>query len=573
MLAHRARLSSYLGLAFLVTLGCSKRKAASPKSPSSQPPVLVVFDAPGLSSQAVESQVTNPAIVAVTSLVGVKDVESLSMDSVATLAVTFETGSDVFELRAKLQSVSWTGLPSGVHAVLAPASQPRPVAVYQISSESLTPVTLRALQDQTLSLPVLALPGVSYVSVCGGALEELQIEIDSKHSTAYEIALSTVASQIRSSEELSETKNNTELLETILQLIIAEKQSNPAFLQDIATVRVGTMPPTCLASASAIPVVEVQVFATPGADSHAVAAAAKEAIASHSAGADITLTWATGPEIRVAVEVSGTDATGSNLRQVHKTSQEVARRIERYPGVQHVSSRAGIPTNDIVLRDGSNAELRVFLSSDADVAMLAAKIEAESNFPNIHLRSSVVKTSDISVTANRVRIYGPELDVLGMLAAKLQSSLEALEAVQSTQLFSHHEIARPSFNIKREEAAQLGMTTHDIQEVLLAANEGLMIRTSRMGPSALRLTLGGVQTPQELATHSIMTPRGAVPLGQLVSIELVAGPSIIRAHNTRRYVEVQSTASGNHNEIRAAIAKAVQLPAQYELGWERAPRR
>jgi Cu/Ag efflux pump CusA len=422
-------------------------------------------------------------------------------------------------------------------------------------------------------VPVVTLPGVSHVSTCGGAIAELQVEVETEKSTAYGIALSTVASQVRSFAEFLRTENNTESIETLSKMVIAKKNDSQIFLQDIATVRFGIEAPTCLASSSGIPMVEVQVFAAPDADSHAVAAAAKEAIESHIPGAGVELAWARDPEIRVAVEIADAGATESNSRQLQDALHEVAQRIERYPGVETVSLHAGAPDNGIATRDGADAEVRVFLSSDSDAAVLAANIEAEVDLPSVRLRSRVQETHEIASMTNWVRVYGPDLDVLGTLAGTLQTSLRELQSVQSTLILSLREFSRPSFNVKREAAAQLGISVHDIRELLLAANEGLIIRPPGTRHTAIRLKLAGTETPQELARHPIMTPRGAVPLGQLVSIELGMAPAIIRARNTRRYVEVQYSASGNDNEIRAEIAKAVQLPAQYELEWGRTPYR
>src|SRR5262249_25977844 len=135
------------------------------------------------------------------------------------------------------------------------------------------------------------------------------------------------------------------------------------------------------------------------------------------------------------------------------------------------------------------------------------------------------------------------------------------------------------FDLKRPEIARYGLRIRDVQDVIMSAIGGENVTMTVEGreryPVNVRYPRELRDDPERLGRTLVPTMSGAqIPLSQLADIRLVEGPSMIRDENGRLsgyvYVDVDTARRdvGSYIEdAKAAVARAVELPAGYQLVW------
>lgn len=145
------------------------------------PTVVVMTEAGGLAPEEVEKLVTFPLETAVNGATGVRRVRSQSDTGFSVVWVEFDWDTDVYLARQivaeKIASVTGS-LPPGVGVpTLGPQSSILgEVMIIGMTSDSVGINTLRTIADQELRPRLLAIGGVSSVSVIGGDVTEYQGE-------------------------------------------------------------------------------------------------------------------------------------------------------------------------------------------------------------------------------------------------------------------------------------------------------------------------------------------------------------------------------------------------------------
>ena len=161
------------------------------------PQVTVQTEAPGLSAGEVEVLVTKPIEGAINGAAGVAVVRSQSIQGLSAITVVFNSGMDVYRARQsiaeRLAEVS-RRLPSAARTpALTPlTSSTGTVLVIGLTSTARTLRQQRTFADWTLSPRLLAVPGVARVSVHGGDVRQLQIQLDPARLRTYGVGISDV---------------------------------------------------------------------------------------------------------------------------------------------------------------------------------------------------------------------------------------------------------------------------------------------------------------------------------------------------------------------------------------------
>jgi Cu(I)/Ag(I) efflux system membrane protein CusA/SilA len=215
---------------------------------------------------------------------------------------------------------------------------------------------------------------------------------------------------------------------------------------------------------------------------------------------------------------------------------------------------------------------------------LTAEMDAAIQLPGVtNAWTMPIKTrTDMLATGIKtpvgVKIAGPDLAVLERLGREVEAAVADLPGTRSAYA---ERVMGGSFldvEVDRLAAARYGLTSGDVQDVLMAAVGGMNVTTTVEGlerypvnvryPQALRSDLPALR--QVL----VPTPSGAqIPLGQLATFRFAAGPPMIKSENARpnAWVFVDLTDDADLGayvqDAQAAVAAAVTLPPGYSIKW------
>jgi len=151
----------------------------------------------GAGPEEIETLVTKPLEEAVSSVNNVKNVVSYSQDSVSIISVEFLIGTDLnialSDVREKVDAAR-RALPREVEAPVLSKLDVGAMPVVFIGVSSRRPLReLRHLVDEVIKERLSKISGVAAVSVTGGEVREIQVNIDQERLEAYGLSLSQVA--------------------------------------------------------------------------------------------------------------------------------------------------------------------------------------------------------------------------------------------------------------------------------------------------------------------------------------------------------------------------------------------
>lgn len=161
------------------------------------PTVVVMTEAPGMAAEEVERMVSYPIETQVNGAADVRRVRSKSTSGFSVVWVEFDWGTDIYRARQivseKLSGVS-ASLPQGVGVpVLGPQSSILgEMMIIGLTSDTTSMLQLRSIADREIAPRLLALGGVSQVSVIGGDVAQYQIQLSSEKLKYFDVTLNEV---------------------------------------------------------------------------------------------------------------------------------------------------------------------------------------------------------------------------------------------------------------------------------------------------------------------------------------------------------------------------------------------
>ncbi|MCX6954187.1 MAG: efflux RND transporter permease subunit [Verrucomicrobia bacterium] len=226
------------------------------------PQVTVQTEAPGLAPEQVETLVTRPIESAINGLGSQESLRSETIQGLSVITVVFKEGTDIQVARQMLAEKLGEAagrLPAGVRPpkVSPLVSSTMDLLKVGLLSEKLSPMELRTFADWTLKPRLLSVPGVAKVSVFGGEVRQLQIQVHPAQLVARGLTLADVLTAARASTGVRgggfiETVNQRIVLQTEGQLTTPEEIGEvvvvltgggaPVRLKDVATVAYGPEP-------------------------------------------------------------------------------------------------------------------------------------------------------------------------------------------------------------------------------------------------------------------------------------------------------------------------------------------
>jgi CzcA family heavy metal efflux pump len=247
------------------------------------PTVVVMTEAPGMAPEEVEKLVTYPIETSVNGSTGVRRVRSTSNTGFSIVSVEFDWGTDIFRAR-QIVSERLSGvaekLPPGVkNPTLGPQSSILgEVLIIGLTSDTTSLLDLRTIANKTISPRLLALGGVSQVSVIGGDAKQYQIQLSPERMQQYGVTLDEVLEAAEGmndnaagsvmydygNEYIVKGEINTGSVDDLAKTVVRSDADGIVTLADIADVKIGGERPRLgVASVKAKPAVIITVTKQP----------------------------------------------------------------------------------------------------------------------------------------------------------------------------------------------------------------------------------------------------------------------------------------------------------------------
>jgi len=268
----------------------------------------------------------------------------------------------------------------------------------------------------------------------------------------------------------------------------------------------------------------------------------------------------------------------------------VARAIrERVPEVQHVVARAGsdelgldpmgLNETDMFMQLAPRMDWRV-----RDKAWLTDRIrEVMGDFPGvdygftqpIEMRVSEMLTGSRGDVA--IKLFGPDLGVLGERAARIAAVLEGISGARDVLTQAADGVEYLRVRVDAEATGRAGLAVSDVQDELRASVEGMragvIVEPDRRVPILVRGDASTRGAAERFGWLALARANGDdIPLAALADIAPATGPVAVRRESGSRFALVQAGVDGRDlvgfvDEARAAVAREVPLPAGYRLEW------
>ncbi|MCK5135267.1 MAG: efflux RND transporter permease subunit [Bacteroidales bacterium] len=138
-----------------------------------------------------------------------------------------------------------------------------------------------------------------------------------------------------------------------------------------------------------------------------------------------------------------------------------------------------------------------------------------------------------------IKVFGPDPETIEKVGLELEQHLKQVEGVSPMSVFADRVVGKPylEMEIDRDAIARYGLSVLNLQNVLSGAVGGIKLTTTVEGrkrfPVRMRYAREFRDNPEDLKKILVPTPSGAqIPLGELVTINYVRGPQLIRSENT-----------------------------------------
>ncbi len=264
--------------------------------------------------------------------------------------------------------------------------------------------------------------------------------------------------------------------------------------------------------------------------------------------------------------------------------------IKSFPEVESVFGKAGrantatdpAPTEmfETVINLKPESEWRPRMTVDQLVSDMnkALQFPGVSNAWTMPIKARIDMLSTGIRTPVGVKVYGNDLAQLDRVAKEIEGVVRTVPG--TTSVFAERALGGYYLDIQPDRAAldRYGLTINDVQQVVQTALGGEMVTNTVEGRERfsvnVRYPRGLRDDPQAIATQVLVnTSDGmAIPLGQVVAVQITQGPPSIRTENAQLvdyiYVDMQGRDLGGYvADAQRAVREQVKFPPGYHIEW------
>ena len=176
-----------------------------------------------------------------------------------------------------------------------------------------------------------------------------------------------------------------------------------------------------------------------------------------------------------------------------------------------------------------------------------------------------------------IKLFGPDLKVLGNLAAKIDGRLRKISGATEVITVADDSVEYLQLDIDRLAAGRAGMPVQNLQDALRAQVEGVRAGVVADGNRRVPIVIRGdpalASDPTQFTDQTILSPSGmSVRVSDVARVTRTEGPVKLEHENGSRFALIQAFVSGRDlvgfvDEAKTDLAKNVPLPAGYRIEW------
>ncbi len=285
-----------------------------------------------------------------------------------------------------------------------------------------------------------------------------------------------------------------------------------------------------------------------------------------------------------------TTLPGISVTKAAELMQTQDRIIRSFPEVTSVFGKAGraststdpAPTEmvETVVNLKPKEQWRAGLTLDGLIAEMdkALQFPGVSNAWTMPIKARIDMLSTGIRTPVGVKVIGTDLVEIDRLARQIEQVLKTVPGTSSA--YAERAIGGYYLEIvpNRSALARYGIMVQDVQDTIAAALGGQSVTTTVEGRQRFTVNM---RYPRDLRDNpgtiasDILVPMptgGAVPLGEVATVQPTRGPTTIRTENaqlaTYIYVDIRDRDLGGYvTEARRAVQSSIQFPPGYYVMW------
>jgi CzcA family heavy metal efflux pump len=273
-------------------------------------------------------------------------------------------------------------------------------------------------------------------------------------------------------------------------------------------------------------------------------------------------------------------APGTSEPEMQRITTRASRELRSIPGVSNVGAHIGRALLSDEVVNVNSGELWVSVDPEADYdATVASVREVVEGYPGVSGSVQTYLTRRVEEPATPqpdqdvvVRVFGPDIDVLGAKAAEVERILAAIDGVvdESVQL----PVQEPSVQVQVDlaEAALHGIKPGDVRRSAGTYINGLEVGSIYEQQKVFEVVVRGAPQVRDSVTSVenllLDTPRGGhVRLGDVASVSVEPAPTVIEHVDVSRSIDVTANVSGRDlgsvlGQVRADLQQ-VDFPLEY----------
>jgi CzcA family heavy metal efflux pump len=271
---------------------------------------------------------------------------------------------------------------------------------------------------------------------------------------------------------------------------------------------------------------------------------------------------------------------GTSLNESNRIGTIIEKTAMTVPEVTHVGRRTGRAELDEHAEGVNHSEIDIGLKKSKRGLEGATKELREklTTIPGVfvafgqpishrldHLSSGVR-------AALAVKVFGPDLDELRLLAKQVEGAMQSVEGVVDLQVEPQVDVPQLSIEIDRDAAARYGVTPFDLAENLEVMLGGHTVSQVLQGQRTFDLVVWfspEARTNLEVIQSTLInTPSGQrIQLSQLATVRRNSGPNTINRENVSRRIVVQANVEGR--DLNGVVTELQTKMKAVQTNWPR----